>query len=915
MLSEKLSVDAGGFNQGMQEATQQVEQFGDATKKASDDVKELGKTGSKSAKDLIKEMSNFAGAERSVNNYRQKLGQMTRDIQDLTINYNAMSKEMQNSQLGQETLAKIQELTLKAGQYKDAIMDAQQAIKAVASDTAAWDGMKMGIDVVSSSLQAFVSTGVLGKKSTEDLVKVIAKLKAIEAATNAVIKVGNALQKQSALMMGVAKVQALALAKAKVAETAATKGATIAQKAFNIVANANPYVLLATAVITVVGALAAFATKNKEAEEAEKRAQEAAEKHKEEMEEFATTVGGAAGKTMAKFNQLKDAYNKLSGSMDKTQFLKDNQKAFEELGISITNLGDADNVFINNTAAFEKAVMERARAAALYNLIVKNFEAYATEIERINKAEAPFKAGQIIDENRMGMLGHKNDYWTMGTSDRHMGAAYVQLNESGAELLNEEWRQRQRDAAEKALTGANSDLQRQINEANSAFNTILSKYGIKASGGSGTGKGGQSGIEAQVGSLAAAQAKVSELQTVLNNMSPDNAAFEETKQKLAEAKGEVERIQKLLQDVKPDPGFTGIAGSLDEANYYVNTLTKELNGLDPNSDKFKEVLALLNEWKEKQTEINNLIKGTETETETVLKKYDKIVSKAGEISKQFKLGLIDQTNAQAQIDELNKQLAAMGIKVKVQLDIDEKSIQTTAEKINSFVKTMDKVGSLSNGVTAINSVYESISGLSDKLEEAKNGWEVFFAIFQTGMTIFNAVATIIETVATVTELLTAAKTALSTATTTETAAEVANTTATAANTAAAATNTGAKITEAAATGALAASEGASSVASIPFVGPALAIAAIVAILAAVIGAIASAKGFAEGGIVGGHSYTGDKIIARLNSNEMVLTTKQQERLWGMMNAGSEARPQVEFKIRGSELVGVLNNYGSKQSKL
>ena len=39
----------------------------------------------------------------------------------------------------------------------------------------------------------------------------------------------------------------------------ATKAATIAQALFNAVAKANPYVLLATALITVVGALAAFA--------------------------------------------------------------------------------------------------------------------------------------------------------------------------------------------------------------------------------------------------------------------------------------------------------------------------------------------------------------------------------------------------------------------------------------------------------------------------------------------------------------------------------------------------------------------------------------------------------------------------------------------------------------------------------
>ena len=69
-------------------------------------------------------------------------------------------------------------------------------------------------------------------------------------------------------------------AKAQDIETAAkgrgiiaTKAATIAQAAFNAIAKANPYVLLATAIITVVGALAAFAIGSKKAKEQEEEMQ------------------------------------------------------------------------------------------------------------------------------------------------------------------------------------------------------------------------------------------------------------------------------------------------------------------------------------------------------------------------------------------------------------------------------------------------------------------------------------------------------------------------------------------------------------------------------------------------------------------------------------------------------------------
>lgn len=77
-------------------------------------------------------------------------------------------------------------------------------------------------------------------------------------------------------------------------------------------------------------------------------------------------------------------------------------------------------------------------------------------------------------------------------------------------------------------------------------------------------------------------------------------------------------------------------------------------------------------------------------------------------------------------------------------------------------------------------------------------------------------------------------------------------------------------------------------------------------LAGIMGIIAAAKNsfagsYAEGGVVGGSSYTGDRLWARVNSGEMILNQKQQAALIG--NSG-----QVKFVIEGSQLKGVLENY-------
>lgn len=81
-------------------------------------------------------------------------------------------------------------------------------------------------------------------------------------------------------------------------------------------------------------------------------------------------------------------------------------------------------------------------------------------------------------------------------------------------------------------------------------------------------------------------------------------------------------------------------------------------------------------------------------------------------------------------------------------------------------------------------------------------------------------------------------------------------------------------------------------------------------LAGILSVISTAKSafagsFADGGIVGGNSYSGDRLWARVNSGEMILNRSQQASL---MNGGN-----VKFVIEGSQLKGVLDNYESIQN--
>lgn len=104
--------------------------------------------------------------------------------------------------------------------------------------------------------------------------------------------------------------------------------------------------------------------------------------------------------------------------------------------------------------------------------------------------------------------------------------------------------------------------------------------------------------------------------------------------------------------------------------------------------------------------------------------------------------------------------------------------------------------------------------------------------------------------------------------------------------------------EAAVTGA------ASSVASIPFVGAAMAVAAVTALIAS----MAAIPKFAKGGIVGGNSYFGDKLLARVNSGELILNQKQQAKLYHMAEDDRSGIAISFDRVRGSDIYLALRNY-------
>lgn len=318
---------------------------------------------------------------------RQQLRSVREEIATLLLAYRSLTEQEKQSAQGKELARHIDELTEKAGELNDAIADTSQAITNAASDSRGFDQLAGGIQLVVDGFGlATAGAQVLGL-SESDLMEVQTQLQTALVASNALTSMQVNLQKQSALMQGVNVIQTKAAATAETIRTwavgrgvIATKAATIAQAAFNAVAKANPYVLLAMAVVTVVGALYAFAKGNEAAKKAEEERQAQLERTKEINEGIARSIGESAGSQIAAYNKLQRAWKALGDDMAKRRkFVDENKKAFQELGLSVNSVKDAEEVLVNNTSNVVQSFILRAKAAALDKAVT---QAYSTMLER-----------------------------------------------------------------------------------------------------------------------------------------------------------------------------------------------------------------------------------------------------------------------------------------------------------------------------------------------------------------------------------------------------------------------------------------------------------------------------------------------------------------------------------------------------
>ncbi len=350
---------------------------------------------------------------------------------------------------GQE--ARYDVLKQKLGQLMKLQGDIQAQGKAFASDMPNFGGIISGLSGVVSGLSAASAEISLFTDENEDLQRIMKKVQSVMTMTIELQKVADTLNKNSAFRQVTinglkewwAKVTGKA-AVASVAETAATKINTAAQAENTITKGANTAVTEGQTIVAKKGILAnlglagAFRTLSAAIKSIPVFGWIAAgitaliavyaiftnkaRKAKKAQEEFAKSVADNAYKPIGAIDELSIKYEKLGNDMAaKEKFLEENRKAFDELGVSIKNVADMENLLITNKDAFiasqiakAKAVVYRQRGEEDIKKLIKMEEKYNAmpdKVERNIYESTPAGRGVVgttlVPNGKKNMLGEE----------------------------------------------------------------------------------------------------------------------------------------------------------------------------------------------------------------------------------------------------------------------------------------------------------------------------------------------------------------------------------------------------------------------------------------------------------------------------------------------------------------------------
>lgn len=296
-------------NIALREATREVTRQIQIAQFAEGSIKQMGMT----LTDLRNEYEELTEAQRNDEEQGVKL---LEQIQALDAEYKALRESTGNFR---DSVGNYEKATQGLNELKDRFEVAARGSAQLASD----------ITGTNSALETFGSVTDTVAKTSEQLAGVMGLATLAQQAYIAVIREQLIQQKATIVVDGVRIIQIKAKTAAEALSTKTTWAAVAAQKVLNLVAAANPYVLLATALIAVVGALVYFATRTDDAAVKQKRLNDLQAIYLDQLDREAEKlrkVGDARVKAAERALELLQAQGAALGKIQAAETLLANER-------------------------------------------------------------------------------------------------------------------------------------------------------------------------------------------------------------------------------------------------------------------------------------------------------------------------------------------------------------------------------------------------------------------------------------------------------------------------------------------------------------------------------------------------------------------------------------------------------------
>ena len=140
----------------------------------------------------------------------------------------------------------------------------------------------------------------------------------------------------------------------------------------------------------------AFDDASDAAEDTAEKIDRVADTAKQAQDAFANKQSEVYSGLMTKYTQLQTAWKALSTAHAKAQWIKDNRKAFEELGLKISDAKDAENAFVGNTDAVVQSFVARAKAAARLAQLTEEYRIQMDLADEIARGDEEYRQQNTV---------------------------------------------------------------------------------------------------------------------------------------------------------------------------------------------------------------------------------------------------------------------------------------------------------------------------------------------------------------------------------------------------------------------------------------------------------------------------------------------------------------------------------------